>query len=115
MKASRSLRRRLTWYVVVTLFSLASLSGIAIYMGTTKEANEIFSASLAQTARIIDGLVSRDAIAADRLELQRKLELGKRAHPYERKLFFAVLDAEGNLLLHSREAPDLPKAGIPTS
>ena len=114
MQASRSLRRRLTWYVVVTLFSLASLSGIAIYLGTTKEANEIFSASLAQTARIIDGLVSRDGIDADRLELQRKLELGKRAHPYERKLFFAVLDSEGNLLLHSREAPDLPKVGIPS-
>jgi len=114
MQANRSLRRRLTWYVVVTLFSLTSLSGIAIYIGTTKEADEIFSASLAQTARIIDGLVSRDAIASDRLELQRKLELGKRAHPYERKLFFAVLDAQGNLLLHSREAPDLPKAGIPS-
>jgi two-component system sensor histidine kinase QseC len=114
MQANRSLRRRLTWYVVVTLFSLSSLSGIAIYMGTTKEADEIFSASLVQMARIIDGLVSREAIDSDRLELQRKLELGKRVHPYERKLFFAVLDAQGNLLLHSREAPDLPKAGIPS-
>jgi len=60
MQASRSLRLRLTWYVVATLLTLTSLSGIAIYMGTTKEADEIFSASLVQTARIIDGLVTPD-------------------------------------------------------
>ena len=112
MKVSRSLRLRLTWYVVATLLTLTSLSGIAIYMGTTKEADEIFSASLVQTARIIDGLVTRDAIDTSQRELQRKLELGPRAHEYERKLFFAVLDADGKLLLHSREAPDLPQAGI---
>jgi len=112
MQASRSLRLRLTWYVVATLLTLTSLSGIAIYMGTTKEADEIFSASLVQTARIIDGLVTRDAIDTSQRELQRKLELGPSAHDYERKLFFAVLDADGKLLLHSREAPDLPKAGI---
>jgi len=112
VKVSRSLRFRLTWYVVVTLFSLTSLSGIAIYMGTTQEADEVFSASLVQTARIIDGLISRETIDTSRLPLQRALEQGPGAHSYERKLFFAVLDADGNLLLHSREAPDLPKAGI---
>jgi len=112
MKVSRSLRLRLTWYVVVTLFSLTSLSGIAIYMGTTQEADEIFSASLVQTARIIDGLVSRETIETSRLQLQSALEQGPLAHSYERKLFFAVLDADGNLLLHSREAPDLPEADI---
>ena len=106
------MRLRLTWYVVVTLFSLTSLSGIAIYMGTTQEADEIFSASLVQTARIIDGLVSRETIETSRLQLQSALEQGPLAHSYERKLFFAVLDADGNLLLHSREAPDLPEADI---
>jgi two-component system sensor histidine kinase QseC len=112
LKASQSLRLRLTWYVVATLLTLTSVSGIAIYMGTTEEADEIFSASLVQTARIIEGLVSREAIDSNQRELQRKLEIGPRAHSYERKLFFAVLDADGKLLLHSREAPDLPKAGI---
>ncbi len=112
MQASRSLRLRLTWYVVITLLTMTSLSGIAIYMGTTKEADEIFSASLVQTARIIDGLVSREAIESNQRQLQRSLEFGPREHSYERKLFFAVLDADGNLLLHSREAPDLPKTGV---
>ena len=112
MQASRSLRLRLTWYVVITLLTVTSLSGVAIYMGTTREAAEIFSASLVQTARIIDGLASREAIASNQRQLQRSLESGARAHSYERKLFFAVLDADGNLLLHSREAPDLPKKGV---
>ena len=112
MQTSRSLRLRLTWYVVITLLTMTSLSGVAIYVGTTREAAEIFSASLVQTARIIDGLVSREAIESNPRQLQRSLEIGPRLHDYERKLFFAVLDADGNILLHSREAPDLPKKGI---
>ncbi len=91
MRASRSLRKRLTWYVVVTLLLMTAFSGIAIYQGTTHEADEIFSASLVQTARILDGLISREAIESNRRQLKRALERGPEAHEYERKLFFAVL------------------------
>ena len=111
MTANPSLRRRLTWYVVVTLLTLTTLSGIAVYQGTSKEADEVFSAALVQTARILDGLITRDALESNRRQLKRALERNEHAHEYERKLFFAVLDADGSMLLNSRQAPELPRAG----
>ncbi|MCP4768397.1 MAG: GHKL domain-containing protein [Gammaproteobacteria bacterium] len=112
--SSRSLRKRLTWYVVVTLLLMTAFSGIAIYQGTTHEADEIFSASLVQTARILDGLISRETIESNRSQLKRALERGPEAHEYERKLFFAVLDENGKILLHSRKAPEFPHEDIET-
>ncbi|MCP4471355.1 MAG: GHKL domain-containing protein [Gammaproteobacteria bacterium] len=109
-----SLRKRLTWYVVVTLLLMTASSGVAIYQGTSHEADEVFSASLVQTARILDGLISRTAIETNRRQLKRALERGPKAHEYERKLFFAVLDENGKMLLHSREAPKFPRKNIET-
>ena len=103
-----SLRRRLTWYVIVILLVLTTLSGFFVYQGTSQEADEIFSASLVQTARILDGMTTRDSIASNRAQLARALERAPDAHEYERKLFFAILDAEGRILLRSRHAPDFP-------
>ena len=109
-----SLRRRLTWYVVAILLLMTTASGVLVYQGTTHEADEIFSASLAQTARILDGLISRAEIESNRQRLARALERGPDAHEYERKLFFAVLDENGQILLHSRQSPDLPDEVIST-
>ncbi len=103
-----SLRRRLTWYVVATLLVMTTISGVIIYRGTTNEADEIFSASLVQTARILEGLISRDTIESNRVQLTQVLERDPEAHEYERKLFFAVLDANGQILLHSRKSPEIP-------
>ena len=83
-----SLRRRLTWYVVVTLLLMTTISGIAVYQGTTHETDERFSASLVQTSRILDGLISRAEIESNRERLTRALERGPTAHNYERKLIF---------------------------
>lgn len=102
-----SLRKRLTWYVVITLLVVTSLSGIAIYEGTTKEADEIFSASLVQTAKILDGLISRESVEANREKFIEALERRPEAHEYERKLFFAVFESNGRMLLHSRLAPEI--------
>ena len=103
-----SLRRRLTWYVVAILVLMTTVSGALVYQGTTHEADEIFSASLVQTARILDGLISRAEIESNKKRLTRALERGPDAHEYERKLFFAVLDANDQVLLHSRQSPDVP-------
>ena len=107
-----SLRRRLTWYVVVTLLVMTTISGVLVYRGTTGEADEIFSASLVQTARILDGLISRATIDSNHTQLTQALERGTEAHEYERKLFFAVLDADGQILLHSRKSPEIPDEAI---
>jgi two-component system sensor histidine kinase QseC len=112
MTDAASLRWRLTWYVVVTLLIMTTLSGVLIYRGTTDEAEEIFSASLVQTARILDGLISRDSIESNRQQLILALERNPESHEYERKLFFAVLDADGEVLLHSRQSPEIPDAVI---
>ena len=103
-----SLRRRLTWYVVAILVLMTTASGALVYQGTTHEADEIFSASLVQTARILDGLISRTQLESNKKRLTRALEQGPDAHEYERKLFFAVLDANDQVLLHSRQSPDVP-------
>ncbi len=112
MRASLSLRKRLTWYVVVTVLTMTALSGVLIYQGTSREAEQVFSASLVQTARILDGLISRETLESNRRQLKRALERDKNAHEYERKLFFAVLDSDGSMLLHSRKAPNLPETGV---
>jgi len=109
---SPSLRKRLTWYVVVTLLTLTALSGIAIYQGTSEEAGKVFSASLVQTARILDGLISRDSLKSNRRQLKNALERTEQADQYEKKLFLAVLDTDGSVLLNSRGAPELPAAGV---
>jgi two-component system sensor histidine kinase QseC len=112
MKASLSLRRRLTWYVVITLLTLTTLSGIAIYRLTTRETAEIFSASLAHTAHILDGLISRDTLEASRRALTVASGNAVDGYQYKRKLFFAVLDTDGSVLLASPEAPALPHGGV---
>ena len=114
MPDSASLRRRLTWYVVIILLLLTTASGVIIYQGTTHEADEIFSASLVQTSRILDGLISRADLESHQEQLMRALERGPDAHEYERKLFFAVLDANDQVLLHSRQSPDIPHEVINT-
>jgi two-component system, OmpR family, sensor histidine kinase QseC len=112
MRANPSLRRRLTWYVVVSLLTLTTLSGIAIYQGITGEAEEVFDASLVQTARILDGLLSRASLESSQSQLQQALQRTEHSGRYENRLFLAVLDTDGSVLLHSREAPKLPVSGI---
>jgi two-component system sensor histidine kinase QseC len=111
MTSPVSLRRRLTWYVVLVLFVMTAAYGVAVYKGTQHEADEVFSASLVQTARILDGLITRAEIEINREQLKNALEAPE-AHRYERKMFFAVLDADGKVLLHSQRAPDLGDRAI---
>lgn len=114
MFKSRSLRKRLTWYVVVTMLVMSILSGIGVYQGTMHEADEIFDASLAQSARVLDGLVSREMIEANKQQLLDALERSRKApgnterHEYEKKIFFALLGGDGEVLLQSLRAPKLP-------
>lgn len=118
MFKSKSLRTRLTWYVVITMLVLSVLSGIGVYHGTMHEADEIFDASLVQTARVLDGLVSREMIETNRQQLidaidrSRKTSENREWHDYEKKIFFAFLAPGDGVLLQSRYAPELsPEIG----
>ena len=107
MPEGLSLRRRLAWYLVTVLLVVTAASGTAVFLNTRHEADEVFNASLVQTARILDGLISRAAIDASGAAWQRALqhEAGKRDD--HMRLFFAVYDAGGELLLYSYQAPKI--------
>lgn len=121
MTESISLQKRLSWYMISTLLVLTLLSGTGVYLGTTHEAGEMFGASLVQTARILDGVITREQILNNKQKLERALEIPSTAnndqsvtgHIYENKLFFGVLDEDGAVLLSSPHAPiieNIPQA-----
>jgi len=129
MSESVSIRRRLVWYVLITTVVMSVVTGVGVYRGTTHEADEIFDAALVQTARILDGIMTRQAIEANRHHLEQALERAvsvenrknrddedEELHAYEKKLFFVIRDTAGTVLLNSHFAPDLgsdaPKAGF---
>jgi len=107
MSSGASLRRRLTWYVIVTLVLMTAISGFAVYKGTRGEADEIFGSALVQTARILDSQVSRASIESNRKQLQQAMEGSPQFRDYGRNLFFAVFDPEGEMLLGSSTAPNI--------
>ena len=107
----KSLRTQLSWYLILTMVILTVISGVTVYRGTTHEADEIFDAALVQTARVIDGLVTRETINNNREQLVNamaktaKKKKGLTGHKYEKKLFLMVLDHDQKVLLKSHYAP----------
>ena len=92
--------------------SLAVISWLS-YRDAQHEIEEVFDAQLAQTARMLEGLVSRDMSADARASLQQTLNqaIGRHdpsspGHPYESKLAFQVVDGNAEVVLQSASAPD---------
>lgn len=111
----RSIRAR-TLLLVLGLLSLSmSLISYRSYRDAQHEIEEVFDAQLAQTSRLLEGMVGRDMPPADRQALQAALDQALQArqeagapssgHPYEGKLAFQVLDEQGQVLLQSASAP----------
>jgi len=76
------------------------------------EIEELFDAQLAQTARVLEGMVDRDMTPSARESLQQTLnqassarEAKRPGHPYESKLAFQVLDDSARIVLQSASAP----------
>lgn len=115
-----SIRKRVTWYVIAIMTIMSLISGIAVYRGTTHEADEIFDAALAQTARVLEGLLTDQSINANKEHLEAALARYADAknlahnrddpdadgHRYEKKLFFAVRNDAGEILLQSLDTPN---------
>ena len=113
----RSIRARILGLVLgVLVLSLTAIS-LKSYFDAQHEIEELFDAQLAQTARILQGMVGGEMPPATRELMQRALNsalLSQRAasealpangHPYEGKLAFQVLDDSGQVLLQSASAP----------
>src|SRR3990167_9041454 len=113
----RSIRAR-TLLLVLGLLSL-SMSAISYksYRYAQHEIEELFDAQLAQSARLLQGMLGRAMPVAERQALQQALDQALQArqepgdpaqrngHVYEGKLAFQVLDEQGQMLLQSASAP----------
>jgi two-component system sensor histidine kinase QseC len=102
-----------------TLVLVLGLLGVALaviswmsYRDAQHEIEELFDAQLAQTARLLEGMVSRDMTPAARESLQQALSQAARergetipGHRYESKLAFQVFDGNAEVVLQSASAP----------
>lgn len=113
-----SIRLR-TLALVLTVLAIAMLviSWLS-YKDAQHEIEELFDAQLAQSARLLEGMLSSDLNEETLATLQEALIHAKHSgahyhgpdehsdgHRYEAKLAFQVLDVEGHLLLQSASAP----------
>ncbi|WP_332670252.1 sensor histidine kinase [Aromatoleum sp.] len=116
----RSIRTRTLALVLGLLaVSLATISWKS-YKDAEHEIEELFDAQLAQTARLLEGMVAREMPRSARESLQRALDQATGAgdatrpgHRYEGKLAFQVWDDDGSVVLRSASAPADLVAGLP--
>ncbi|HEX4843769.1 MAG TPA: ATP-binding protein [Limnobacter sp.] len=112
-----SLRRRILVSLSAALMVSMGVAGWASYRVALHEADEIFSARLATSARVLESLLARQVEHATinaPLEISLPAELSETdpddpsplGHPYETKLAFQVWSDDGRLLVRSRYAPD---------
>ncbi|MBU0542309.1 MAG: sensor histidine kinase N-terminal domain-containing protein [Gammaproteobacteria bacterium] len=112
-----SMRRRILIALVLALAVIMITAGVISYRVALHEADEIFSARLATSARVLETLLARQvehatidqpvviSLPAELSEADpdEPTELG---HPYETKLAFQVWSDTGRLLVRSEFAPE---------
>ncbi|MGE4071945.1 MAG: ATP-binding protein [Lysobacterales bacterium] len=114
----RSLRRLLLVALLLTIGAAAGISTLLSYGASHNEANELFDAKLAQSARVLQALVGHrldrvqdpaDPVVVSVLELDIEGDGDELAtadgHAYETKLAFLVYAENGRRLLQSNNAP----------
>jgi len=111
-----SIRRYLTLHIVGWALAMTIIPAVWVYYDTAKEVEELFDASLAQSARVLHGMTSQDTIDKHRDSLTEAL-LNKEKDPhaiqhnYEKKISFQVINEEG-LILRSASAPNHPESDL---
>lgn len=117
-----SLRQRLLVSIFISLMSVLGASGLISYKVSLHEADEIFSARLATSARVLESLLAKSVSSATlstpivvdlpsaltNLPTDRPSSLG---HPYEAKLAFQLWSEDGRMLVRSETAPPLERLG----
>lgn len=116
---SSSLRSRLMFSLLIAVMITFGYTLFAVYSVTRHEADEVFGARLATSARIVEALVANQVAKAtlttpiiirlpDELESLANSEQSEFGHQYEAKIAFQVWSDEGRLLVRSVSAPDTP-------
>jgi two-component system, OmpR family, sensor histidine kinase QseC len=114
---SYSMRKRILIALLMALLVIMVVAGFISYRVALHEADEIFSARLATSARVLETLLARQVEHAtiDRpVVISLPAELSEAdpenpsplGHPYETKLAFQVWSEEGKLLVRSEFAPE---------
>ena len=112
-----SIRQRLVYGIFIAMVLILSVMGYAAYLVTDHESEEIFSARLATSARVLEALVARQLEKAtitspiiislpDELEITDEHFSQKVGHSYESKIAFQVWHQDGVLLARSASAPN---------
>ncbi|BFN27095.1 sensor protein QseC [Pseudomonas sp. SCT] len=110
----RSIRQRTLALLLCTLLVALSLISWRSYRDASHEIEELFDAQLAQSARLVQGLVGHEMDPQAHRALQAALDAAVNArrdqgvpgHDYETKLGFQVYAADGSTLLQSAGAPN---------
>ncbi len=110
----RSIRQRTLALLLGTLLVSLSLISWRSYRDARHEIEELFDAQLAQSARLVQGLVMREMEPQARQGLQTALDAAVNArrdggvpgHNYETKLGFQVYATDGSSVLQSAGAPN---------
>lgn len=110
----RSIRQRTLALLLGTLLLSLSLISWRSYRDAHHEIEELFDAQLAQSARLVQGLIVSEMSPQARQALQTALDAAVNArrdqgvpgHDYESKLGFQVFAADGRTVLQSAGAPD---------
>ena len=109
-----SIRGRTLLLVILLLTVSTSLLTYKSYRDAEHEIEELFDARLAQSARLLEGLLHGEEPESTRRAMQQALDQAGRVpeqsantpgHPYESKLSFQVLDQGGQVQLESAQAP----------
>jgi two-component system sensor histidine kinase QseC len=114
-----SIRKRLLLGIFLSMIMILGGMGLAAHLVTEHESEEIFSARLATSARVLEVLVAKQlehaTIASPIIiELPKELEHQHASteeingHPYESKISFQIWHSNGKLLAKSATAPDKP-------
>ena len=114
-----SIRKRLLVGILLSMIVILVGMGITAHRVTDHESEEIFSARLATSARVLEVLVARQLEHATInnpiiIELPKELEHHNHdseevtGHPYESKIAFQVWHENGRLLAKSATAPNKP-------
>jgi two-component system, OmpR family, sensor histidine kinase QseC len=114
-----SIRKRLLLGIFLSMIMILGGMGLAAHLVTEHESEEIFSARLATSARVLEVLVAKQLERATIanpiiIELPKELEHQHSSseeingHPYESKISFQIWHSNGKLLAKSATAPDEP-------
>lgn len=109
-----SIRGRTLILVILLLTASTSLLTYKSFRDARHEIEELFDARLAQSARLLEGMLHGNESEATRQAMQLAMDQAAETsdvdgqiigHPYESKLSFQVLDQNGAVQLESAKAP----------